>query len=104
LLKTPGGGGVGGQLKIFGKRRENVMKNLLFFTAVALLLVESTVAYSEHGDTPSERIIERTNKWDGGERFPPLPQAAVIPGCHNVKVRIATHNGHTVYKTRQVCG
>ena len=103
LFKTPGGGCVGGQLKIFGSR-ENVMKNLLFFTAAALLLVESTVAYSEHGDTPSERIIERTNKWDGGERFPALPQAAVIPDCHNVKVRIGTHNGHAVYKTQRICG
>ena len=79
------------------------MKTLLFFTAAALLLVASTVAYSEHGDTPSERIIERTNKWDGGERFPPLPQAAASLGCHNVKVRIGTHNGHAVYKTQRIC-
>jgi hypothetical protein len=80
------------------------LKNLLFFAAAALLLlVESTVAYSEHGDTPSERIIERTNKWDGGERFPPLPQAAASLSCHNVKVRIATHNGHAVYKTHRIC-
>jgi hypothetical protein len=25
-------------------------------------------------------------------------------GCHNVRVRVATHNGHAVYQTRQVCG
>jgi hypothetical protein len=46
LLKTPGDGCVGGQLKNLQKGRENVMKNLLFFTAAALLLVESTVAYA----------------------------------------------------------
>jgi hypothetical protein len=48
--------------------------------------------------------MERDDKWSGGERFPPQPQAAVSPGCHNVRVRIARHNGHVVYKTRQVCG
>jgi hypothetical protein len=93
---------VGGQLKILQKGRENVMKNLLFFTAAALLAA-STVAYAE---SPSANIIERDNKWSGGERFPPLPQpqVAASAGCHNVRVRIATHNGHAVYKTRQVCG
>ena len=83
------------------KGRENVMKNLLFFTAAALLLVESTVAYA---DPPGQNVWERGG---GEERFPPLPpqpQAAVSPGCHNVRVRIGTHNGHPVYKTRQVCG
>ena len=75
------------------------MKNLLFFTAAALLLVESTVAYAI-GDS----VFTRTDTWSGGERFPPQPQAAVSPGCHNVRVRIARHNGHAVYKTRQVCG
>jgi hypothetical protein len=82
------------------KGRENVMKNLLFFTAAALLRVE-TVAYA---DPPSQNIIERGG---GDERFPPLPpqpQAAVSPGCHNVRVRIGTHNGHPVYRTRRVCG
>jgi hypothetical protein len=101
LLKTPGDGRVGGQLKNLQKGRENVMKNLLLFTAAALLLVESTVAYA---DPPSQNIMERDDKWSGGERFPPQPQAAVSPGCHNVRVRIARHNGHVVYKTRQVCG
>ena len=75
------------------------MKNLLFFTAAALLLVESTVAYAI-GDS----VFTRIDTWSGGERFPPQPQAAVSPRCHNVRVRIATHNGHTVYKSRQVCG
>ena len=75
------------------------MKNLLFFTAAALLLVESTAAFAI-GDS----VFERDDKWSGGERFPPQPQAAVSPRCHNVRVRIATHNGHTVYKSRQVCG
>ena len=86
------------------------MKNLLFFTAAALLVVESTVAYA---DPPSQNIIERGGGFerDGGERFspqPPQPQAAPRAaasfGCRNVRVRIATQNGHTVYKTRQVCG
>jgi hypothetical protein len=53
------------------------MKNLLFFTAAALLLVESTVAYAS---PPSENIFERTDKWSGGERFPPQPQAAYPRG------------------------
>ena len=26
------------------------------------------------------------------------------PSCHNVRVRIGTHNGHAVYQARQVCG
>ena len=73
------------------------MKNLLFFTAAALLLVESTVAYAI-GDS----VFTRTETWNGGQRFPPQPQAAA--SCHNVRVRIGTHNGHAVYKTRQVCG
>ena len=77
------------------------MKNLMFFTAAALLLVESTVVYA---DPPSQNIWERTDKWSGGERFPPEPQAAASPGCHNVKVRIGTHNGHAVYKTQRICG
>jgi hypothetical protein len=76
------------------------MKNLLFFTAAALLLVESTVAHAI-GDSVFTRDDD---KWSGGERFPPQLQAAAGPGCHNVRVRIATHNGHAVYKTRQVCG
>ena len=43
------------------------MKNLLFFTAAALLLVESTVAYA---DPPGQNVWERGG---GEERFPPLP-------------------------------
>jgi hypothetical protein len=77
------------------------MKNLLFFTAAALLLVESTGALAI-GDS----VFERDDKWSGGERFPPLPpqpQAAASPGCHNVRVRIATHNGHEVYKIHRIC-
>ena len=80
------------------------MKNLLFFTAAALLLVESTFAYA---DPPSQNIMERGGKWSGSEREvwgPPQPQAAAISGCHNVRVRIGTHNGHAVYQARQVCG
>jgi hypothetical protein len=83
------------------KGRENVMKNLLFFTAVALLLVESTAAYAI-GDS----VFTRTDKWSGSEREvwgPPQPQAAAVPGCHNVRVRIGTHNGHAVYKTQRIC-
>jgi hypothetical protein len=38
------------------------MKNLLFFTAAALLLVESTFAYA---DPPSQNIMERGGKWSG---------------------------------------
>jgi hypothetical protein len=34
--------------------------------------------------------------------LPPQPQAQA--NCHNVRVRIGTHNGHAVYQTRQVCG
>ena len=78
------------------------MKNLLFFTAAALLLVESTAAFAI-GDS----VFERADKWSGSEREvwgPPVPQAAASHGCHNVRVRIATHNGHAVYQTRQVCG
>jgi hypothetical protein len=79
------------------------MKNLLFFTAGALLLVESTVAYAI-GDS----VFTRTDKWSGSAQRevwgPPVPQAAVSPGCHNVRVRIATHNGHPVYKTERICG
>ena len=76
------------------------MKNLLFFTAAALLLVESTVAYA---DPPSQNIMERGDKWSGGERFPPQPQAAASPGCHNVRERIGTHKGHAIYKTHRIC-
>src|SRR5579864_3538101 len=101
LHKRPGGGRVSGQLKSFGKGRENVMKNLLFFTAAALLLVESTVAYAE---PPSVNMIERSDKWNGMEQRevwgppqpPAAPRAAASFGCHNVRVRIATQNGHTV--------
>jgi hypothetical protein len=52
------------------------MKNLLFFTTAALLLVESTVAYA---DPPSQNIMERTNKWSGSAQRevwgPPVPPA-----------------------------
>ena len=78
------------------------MKRLLFLTAAALLLVESTVAYAI-GDS----VFERSDKWSGSEREvwgPPQPQAAASRGCHNVRVRIATHNGQAVYQNRQVCG
>jgi hypothetical protein len=77
------------------------MKNLLFFTAAALLLVESTVAYAI-GDS----VFTRTDKWSGSEREvwgPPVPQAAAVNGCRNVRVRIGTHNGHAVYKTHRIC-
>ena len=86
--------------RAFGKCRENVMKNLLFFTAAALLLVESTVAFAI-GDS----VFTRADKWSGGEeRYSPQPQAAASSGCHNVRVRIGTHNGHPVYKTQRICG
>ena len=53
------------------------MKNLLFFTAAALLLVESTVAYA---DPPGQNVWERTNKWSGSAQRevwgPPVPPAA----------------------------
>ena len=75
------------------------MKNLLFFTIAVLLLVESTIAYA---DPPGQNVGERASKWSGGERFPSQPQAQA--NCHNVRVRIGTHNGHAVYQTRQVCG
>jgi hypothetical protein len=70
------------------------MKNLLFFTAAALLLVESTVA-NAIGDS----VFTRTDKWSGSEQ-----REVWGPPCHNVRVRIATHNGHAVYQIRQVCG
>ena len=50
------------------------MKNLLFFTAAALLLVESTVAYA---DPPGQNVWERGG---GEERFPPQPQTAYPRG------------------------
>jgi hypothetical protein len=57
------------------------MKNLLFFTAAALLLVESTVAYA---DPPSQNIMERTDKWSGSALRevwgPPVPPAAYRRG------------------------
>jgi len=57
------------------------MKNFLFFTAAALLLIESTVAYAE---PPSVNIGERTDKWNGGEQRevwgPPVPPAAYSRG------------------------
>jgi hypothetical protein len=76
------------------KGRENVMKNLLFFTAAALLLAESTAAYAI-GDS----VFTRTDKWSGSEQ-----REVWGPPCHNVRVRVATHNGDAVYQTRQVCG
>ena len=80
------------------------MKNFLFFTAAALLLIESTVAYAE---PPSVNIGERSDKWNGiGQREvwgPPQPQVAASAGCHHIKVRIGTHNGHAVYKTQRSC-
>ncbi len=78
------------------------MKKLLFFTAAALLLAESTAAYAI-GDS----VFTRTDKWSGSEREVwglPQPPAAASPRCHNVRERIGTHNGHAVYQTRQVCG
>ena len=53
-----------------------------------------------YADPPSQNIMKRGGS--GDERFPPQPQAAA--SCHNVRVRIATHKGHAVYQTRQVCG
>ena len=57
------------------------MKNLLFFTAAALLLVESTVAYA---DPPGQNIMERTDKWSGSEQRevwgPPVPPAGYARG------------------------
>ena len=41
------------------------MKNLLFFTAAALLLPESTAAYAI-GDS----VFTRADKWSGSEREP----------------------------------
>jgi hypothetical protein len=76
------------------------MKNLLFFAARALLLIESTVAFA---DPPSQNIMERADKWSGGERFPAQPQATASHGCHNVRVRIGTRNGHAVYKNQRIC-
>jgi hypothetical protein len=53
------------------------MKNLLSFTAAALRLVESTVAYA---DPPSQNIMERTDKWSGSAQReawgPPVPPGA----------------------------
>ena len=78
------------------------MKNLLFFAAAALLLVKSTAAYAI-GDS----VFTRTDKWSGSAQRevwgPPQPQAAAVPGCHNARVRIGTHNGHAVYKTQRIC-
>jgi hypothetical protein len=55
------------------------MKNLLFFTAVALLLAESTVAYAI-GDS----VFTRTDKWSGSAQRevwgPPVPPAAYPRG------------------------
>ena len=62
------------------------MKNLLFFTAAALLLVESTVAYAI-GDS----VFTRTDTWSGGERFPPkLRQAlvAITSGCESQRTTV----------------
>jgi hypothetical protein len=57
------------------------MRNLLFFTAAALLLVESTVAYA---DPPSQNIMERTDKWSGSAQRevwgPPVPPAGYSRG------------------------
>ena len=51
------------------------MKNLLFFTAAALLLVETTAAYAI-GDS----VFTRTDKWSGSAQRevwgPPVPPAA----------------------------
>jgi hypothetical protein len=51
------------------------MKNLLFFTAAALLLAESTAAYAI-GDS----VFTRTDKWSGSALRevwgPPVPPAA----------------------------
>jgi hypothetical protein len=53
------------------------MKKLLFFTAAALLLVESTIAYA---DSPSQNVMERGGAFGGGGRSPPQPQAAYPRG------------------------
>ena len=94
----------GANSRILQEGRENVMKNLLFFTAAALLLVESSTVAFAIGDS----VFTRTDKWSGSAQRevwgPPQPQAAAVPGCHNVRVRIGTHNGHAVYQARQVCG
>ena len=51
------------------------MKNLLYFTAAALLLVETTAAYAI-GDS----VFTRTDKWSGSAQRevwgPPVPPAA----------------------------
>jgi hypothetical protein len=57
------------------------MKKLRFFTAAALLLGESTIAYAS---SPSENMIERTDKWNGLEQQevwgPPVPPAGYARG------------------------
>jgi hypothetical protein len=58
------------------------MKNLLFFTAAALLLIESTVAYAI-GDS----VFTRTDKWSGEAQReiwgPPVPPAAPPRGAYS---------------------
>jgi hypothetical protein len=83
---------------------ENIVKSLLFFTAAALLLVESAVAYATPGDSAADRP---ECKWCGSERsnwgIPLQPQVVARPVCHNVKQRVETQKGHFVSRIHRVC-
>ena len=54
------------------------MKNLLLFTAAALLVVESTAAYAI-GDS----VFTRTDKWSGSEQREVWARLATSSGCES---------------------
>ena len=98
------------------------MKKLLFSAAIMMIVTSPALAGGMGGgmgggigDCKGCNSSALQEIWG-----PPVPPAAYprgypyspgysygygySPSCHNVGVRIGTHNGHAVYQARQVCG
>ena len=103
------------------------MKKLLFSAAIMMIVVSPALAggLGWGSKDSADRDIARCKRCNSSayqEVFgpPDVPPAAYprgypyspgysygygySPSCHNVRVRIATHKGHAVYQTHQVCG
>jgi hypothetical protein len=91
------------------------MKKLLFSAAIMMIVTSPALGMGDSGDCKGCNSSALQEIWG-----PPVPPAAYprgypyspgysygygySPSCHNVRVRIGTHNGHAVYQARQVCG
>jgi hypothetical protein len=91
------------------------MKKLLFSTAIMMIVTSPALAgdmgtgdckgcnssaYQEVFGPPDVPPAA----YPRGYAYSPSYGYGYSPSCHNVRVRSATHKGHAVYQTRQVCG